>query len=172
MTTHNENIPDGDNMDDFHESMKKRIDSINDGFADVNKSLDRVEVNIKNIINRIRSQRVKRMVVDYEKGERHVAGNEVAFFNRVIWTDGHSDNDDVIGFGHEYTRERGEDGGRTEVKIQLLPDIRMHVITVLEYNGNGEVTSQINTWARDEVESMAYAAEFLGFDNASQIELE
>jgi hypothetical protein len=172
MTTHNENIQDGDDMEDFHESMKKRIDGINDGFKEVNESLDRVEANIKNILNRIRSQRVKRMVEDYEKGERHVAGNEVAFFNRVIWTDDHDDNDGVIGFGHEYSRERSEDGGRTEVKIQLLPDIRMHFLTVLEYNADNVITSQISTWARDEVESMAYAAEFLGFDNVSQIELE
>jgi hypothetical protein len=173
MTTHNEQLPDGENMDDMYNSMKERLDNINDGFKDMNKSLDSVERNLVTVINRMKANKVRTMIHEYEDGKRHEPGSEIAFFHRAIWTDTNIETvEEVVGFGHEHTRYAEDKVTRTEIKVQALPDTNRTFVSFIEYDADGDVTRSTSTWTTDCTETMAYVAEYLGFDNASQIELE
>jgi hypothetical protein len=174
MTTHNDQLPEGENADDMYNSMKDRLDSINDGFKDMNKSLDSVERNLVTVINRMKATKVRAMIHEYEDGKRHEPGSEIAFFHRAVWTGMNLeiDSDEVVGFGYEYTRYAEDKVSRTEIKIQAVPDTNRTFVSFIEYDAEGDVTRSAITWTTDCTETMAYVAEYLGFDCASQIELE
>lgn len=173
MTTHDELLPDGESMDDKYNSMKEGLDNLSNGFKDVSKSLDNIERNLVTAINMMKAHRVRRMVSEYEDGKRHEIGAETAFLHRVIWSaSGNDDVEDVVGFGYEYTRYAEDKVSRSEVKVQTLPDINRTFISFIEYDAIGDITGSSSTWTLNTIETMAYVADYLGFDNASQIELE